>query len=518
MRLKELLNFNPIIVQCHDNPDADAIASGYAVYKYFLDAGKDVCFVYAGVNELQKANLKLMIDYLGIGDTLKYVKNVDDFLYTYKDVYTESPVFPGLVVTVDCQYGAGNVTKIPSTDMAIIDHHQIEITDVKLSEIMPGLGSCSTLVWNMLKQEGIEVEDTKLGTALYYGLYTDTNSFSEIANPMDMDLRDSIPFEKTTIHTLKNSNFSLAELDIAGVAMIRHIYNPIHKYAIIKAEQCDPNILGLISDFLLQVAEVHTCVVFNEWPNGFKFSTRSCVKEVYADEMASYLAEGIGSGGGHHEKAGGFINKTLYEKEYPTLHPEAYFSDKLNEYFDNCEVISAKEYDVDVSDMKLYAKKKIPLGYVMATDVFPAGTPATIRTLEGDFDFTIEDDIVIKIGIKGEAYPSKLAKLHESYEVTDMPFSMEDGVVIPKYKPTLRNRLDGKSAELMQYAKICIANGETFIYAKQLDRRVKIFTPWDTEKYMLGLPGDYFAVRHNDLHDMYIVEREIFGITYEEAK
>lgn len=256
MRLKELLNFNPIIVQCHDNPDADAIASGYAVYKYFLDAGKDVCFVYAGVNELQKANLKLMIDYLGIGDTLKYVKNVDDFLYTYKDVYTESPVFPGLVVTVDCQYGAGNVTKIPSVDMAIIDHHQIEITDVKLSEIMPGLGSCSTLVWNMLKQEGIEVEDTKLGTALYYGLYTDTNSFSEIANPMDMDLRDSIPFEKTTIHTLKNSNFSLAELDIAGVAMIRHIYNPIHKYAIIKAEQCDPNILGLISDFLLQVATV----------------------------------------------------------------------------------------------------------------------------------------------------------------------------------------------------------------------------------------------------------------------
>lgn len=518
MKLKDLLAYNQIIVQCHDNPDADAIASGYAVYSYLKDKGKDVYFVYAGVNEVQKANLKLMLDYLEIGDTLKYVKNVNEFLYSFKNVYNENPVFPGLVVTVDCQYGAGNVTKIPASNMAIIDHHQIEITNVKLNEIMPGLGSCSTLVWNMLKQEGIEIEDIKLGTALYYGLYTDTNSFSEIANPMDMDLRDFIPFEKTTIHTLKNSNFSLQELDIAGVAMIRHIFNPTHMYAIIKAEQCDPNILGLISDFLLQVAEVHTCVVFNEWPNGIKFSTRSCVKEVYADELASYLAEGIGSGGGHHEKAGGFINKTLYEKKYPTLHAEAYFSDKMNEYFDNCEVITAKDYDIDVSDMKVYSKKKIPLGYVMATDVFPAGTPATIRTLEGDFDLTIEDDIVIKIGIKGEAYPSKLSTLHESNEVLSNPFSLNDGIAIPKYKPTLRNRMDGKSADLLQHAKICIPNGETYIFAKQLDRRVKIFTRWDPEKYMLGLPGDYIAVRKNDLHDMYIVEKEIFAITYEEVK
>ena len=42
MKLSELLMFNPIIVQCHDNPDADAIASGYALYSYFKEKGKDV--------------------------------------------------------------------------------------------------------------------------------------------------------------------------------------------------------------------------------------------------------------------------------------------------------------------------------------------------------------------------------------------------------------------------------------------------------------------------------------------
>ena len=32
MRLKDLLSFNDIVIQCHDNPDADALGSGYALF------------------------------------------------------------------------------------------------------------------------------------------------------------------------------------------------------------------------------------------------------------------------------------------------------------------------------------------------------------------------------------------------------------------------------------------------------------------------------------------------------
>ena len=35
MKLNELLKFNDIVIQCHDNPDADALASGFALYWYF---------------------------------------------------------------------------------------------------------------------------------------------------------------------------------------------------------------------------------------------------------------------------------------------------------------------------------------------------------------------------------------------------------------------------------------------------------------------------------------------------
>ena len=34
---------------------------------------------------------------------------------------------------------------------------------------------------------------------------------------------------------------------------------------------------------------------------------------------------------------------------------------------------------------------------------------------------------------------------------------------------------------------------------------------------MLGKPGDYLAVRCDDLHDIYVIEQKIFGLTYEEV-
>ena len=57
MRLKELLEYTEIVVQCHNNPDADAIASGFGVYTYLKKHGKNVRLIYSGKNRIQKANL-----------------------------------------------------------------------------------------------------------------------------------------------------------------------------------------------------------------------------------------------------------------------------------------------------------------------------------------------------------------------------------------------------------------------------------------------------------------------------
>lgn len=504
MKLSNLEKYDPITIQCHDNPDADAIASGYGLYCYFFDKGKNVSLVYSGRNEIQKSNLRLMIEHLGI--PIQYIQMSENM--EKRD---------GLLITVDCQYGAGNVTRLEADTVAIIDHHQVEVEDVELAVISPELGSCSTLVWNMITEGGYTVTDENgLGTALYYGLYTDTNQFSELRNPLDKDLREGVEFDNSLITLFRNSNLSLKELEIAGIAMLRYSFNEEYEFAVIRSQPCDPNILGLISDFLLQVDQIKTCVVFNETGDGYKISVRSCVKEVNASELAAYLTEKVGSGGGHYDKAGGFISKKLFHDMYRNLHAEGYFNNRMMEYFDSFDLIYAKDYGADISLMKLYEKKKLSLGYVNIWEVLPVGTPITIRTLEGDMDMVVEDDLVIMIGIKGEVYPNRLEKFERSYVRQDGEYCYHC-CTDREYVPTIKVRSTGQTLPLVKYARLCIPSGTVKIYARQLERGVKVFTAWDKEKYMLGKPGDYLAVRCDDYHDVYVVEKVIFGRTYREV-
>ena len=88
----------------------------------------------------------------------------------------------------------------------------------------------------------------------------------------------------------------------------------------------------------------------------------------------------------------------------------------------------------------------------------------------------------------------------------------------PVYIPTVHNRQDGKVTEISKYAKVCQSSGGTHIYACPTTKRVKIFTEWDQEKYMAGKIGDYMDVRMDDLHDIYIIEKDIFAETYDEFK
>lgn len=499
MKLSELSKYNPIIIQCHDNPDADAIASAFALYTYFKQSQKKVRIIYSGDYEIQKSNLVIMVKELSI--PIEYVPR-DTKLSDLKE--------DGILITVDCQYGAGNVSHFDAKNVAIIDHHQEEISNIPLSDIRSNYGSCSTVIWNMMVKENFDFSaQTDLGTALYYGLYSDTNSFSEIRNPIDMDLRDSIPFSASLVSTLRNSNISLKELEIAGIALIRYIINEEHQFAIIKSQPCDPNILGLISDLVLQVDCVKTCVVYNETDAGIKFSVRSCTKEVKASELAAFLAADIGSGGGHLEKAGGFIGRGLYQKYYSSLHTEAFFSQKLTDYFDNTLVIYASTYDIDMSGMSKYAKKPLHLGYVDPTDIFDTGTALTVRTLEGDLDVIADGSFYLMIGIKGEVYPIKKDRFLASYQKLDGEFKFEG-----EYEPTVKNQFNGKTEQILEFARPCITTGTTHIHAREISKRTKIFTAWDQEKYVLGVPGDFIAVRCDDIHDIYIVERDIFFKTY----
>ena len=294
MRLRDLLEYNQIIVLCHDNPDADTIASGFGIYTYFKEQKKDVRLVYGGTNVIRRSNLLMMVNELEI--PIEHVRSLK----------SEEPA--ELLITVDCQYGEGNVSSYPAKNIAVIDHHRTEKELPELSRVESHLGSCATLVWEMLKEEGVDINTNEdLATALYYGLYKDTGNFETIYEEKDIQLKEEAAFDYGLIQRLKNANISIEELETAGAALLRCDYNEQYRFAVVKAGACDPNVLGLISDMVLEVDAIDVCVVFNLQQHGVKLSVRSCDEHIPANELAGKLCKGIGSGGGHDMKAGGFL-------------------------------------------------------------------------------------------------------------------------------------------------------------------------------------------------------------------
>ena len=66
MRLEELLQYDDIMIQCHDDPDADAIACGWTLLTYLESKGKTPRLVYTGERKVRKVNLLLMLDKFSI--------------------------------------------------------------------------------------------------------------------------------------------------------------------------------------------------------------------------------------------------------------------------------------------------------------------------------------------------------------------------------------------------------------------------------------------------------------------
>ena len=492
MRLKDLLRFQDIVIQCHDNPDADAIASGYALKWYFEKNGKDVRFIYRGRNEIKKSNLMIMVKKLEV--PIEYVPFISD------------EKIPDLLITVDCQYGEKNVTMTEAKKVAIIDHHRKLVeTDEKFSNINNELGSCATVVWKMLREEGLDPNENKLvATALYYGLYTDTNRLSEVSHPIDRDMLDSLNFNKAIVTEMSNSNISLNELQITGKAILNYEYHDSNKYLVIEAEPCDPSILGVISDFALETEGVDVCVAFFVGPYEVKFSVRSCSKEVYANELAAFIADGIGGGGGHILKAGGTIKPDLLTKPAKEV-----INERLALYYDTYLVIYAKDTTLDTSRMRRYSKIQQTMGTVRLADVFPVGTHINIRTLEGDVDTVIDEEAYLMIGVEGEIYPISEQKVKSSYEFTNFVYTRDF-----EYEPRIRNSGTGEIKYVLPYAKTVRSLGTSIIFAKPLEQPVKLFTAWTEDKYYSGRVGDYIAVRADDEHDIYIINKDIMDKSY----
>ena len=208
--LTPFLDRKNIVIQCHNYPDADAIGSAFALYRFFTAKGVDCRIVYGGSAAISKINLRLFVEKLHIP-----VEHISEEFWV-----------DGLLITVDCQYLSSNIVHFPADEVLMIDHHrQGENIDkirnsgiVCYSCIKEHYGSCASVIYQLLQKSDF-APDLSMSTALYYGLYMDTNEFSEVRHPADRETRDELIFDDGIFTLLKNSNLSPKELKQAGASM-----------------------------------------------------------------------------------------------------------------------------------------------------------------------------------------------------------------------------------------------------------------------------------------------------------
>lgn len=519
MRLEDLLSYQDIVIQCHDKPDADTIVSGFALLKYLRQKGKSPQLVYTGPQKVTRGSLHEMITRFDI--PLTYVERLEEA--------------PELLITVDCRAGERNVTALPHRTLAVIDHHTVKDGEVlpALSEVRDegeGYASCATVVWVMLKEAGFPVEeDSQLPTLLYYGLYMDTQELKS-ARKMDKEMLDSLICDVDIVTQLQSVNLSLEEIGIIGRAFNSLHVNPRHRFAVAQAEPCDPDILGIVGDEMMKVAGVDVSAAYCmlEGDQGLKVSVRCRRKGHSAAELIAWLVRSMGNdGGGAPSKAAGRMPKTFLEEacagdDWDDLSGAAgrMIYRMLTDYFE----VPLKEFKTGEYTPELAAqlcgeppvlcrKKKVPVGYVKATDLFPEGEEILLRMLEGDAKKTVTPELYIMVGVDGEIYHNSLDKLQKNYDLMEEPFPVSGG---SPWQPKIYRYTDRAVKLLAPHAKTCVAKDGALIWACQLSCRMKVLTKWG--EWHLGEVGDWLASQDTDRQDIYIIQKSIFERTYERAE
>ncbi len=506
MKLQDLLDYGgDIAIQCHDNPDADALASGWGIFSYLESKGRKPLLFYGGRNGITKPNLVKMVGVFGI--PVRHCPGMERF--------------DGLLLDVDCQYGAGNVQRIEAPLASVVDHHVQEKALPELCVFQPGVGSCSVLVWRMLADAGFPLS-RELQTALLYGLYTDTNAYSESRHPLDRDMRDALTdIDMDVFNSLRLSNMSEDGIRLVGRALETLAIDRASSCATLNVEGCDPNVLGYISDLVLEVDGVDSVAV-SSWQGdgGCKFSVRSAVREVPAPQLAQFIARGLGSAGGHEAKAGGWISGEKFRALGTGAGIQDFMARRMRLFRETHAVVDCSRPETlpDLEGFQAYRKLKVVRGAVFGEKLCAVPSKLRVRTLEGDMEIGSAGAVIV-FGVAGEVYAMGRERFEKTYQLLEGPYSRPEAP-IKGYQSNVLDMDAGRLfslEELVSLAHACVSRDESVIRARQLgeSEHVLVFTRWDPRRPFAGGPGDWLACYGEG--DFAVIGRDIFERSYQDA-
>ena len=283
----------PLVILPHDNPDPDALACA-ATLRYlvreFLD--KDAVIARGGI--VGRAENRAMLKYLNID--LQPVGEID----LRGDVH---------VALVDTQPGRSNnslpADRVPTV---VIDHHPAyaEYSGVPFLDMREHYGATSTILTEYLQESRLEAE-SKIATALFYGIAAETQDLGRESTPADIAAAQFLyPFaNKRRLAKIENARVPRVYFRAFHDAIERAT---VHGRAVVSTlpEVQYPDMVAEVADFLLRLDDVEWACAIGTFGEFLQVSLRTTERDVNAGDILQRVL-GTDSAGGHDMTAGGRI-------------------------------------------------------------------------------------------------------------------------------------------------------------------------------------------------------------------
>lgn len=293
--LKSVADARDVLVVTHNNPDPDAIASGWALLVLVRTRLEKPGRLVAGGAIVRAENLR-MVELLK--PPIELVDRVE-------------PDADTAVVLVDCHPLAENhlLDGESMRPVAVIDHHDRPRGRIRnaYTDIRPRAAASATLVTQYLREQKVE-PGQDVATALIYALNTDAQAAGTTFTRGD---RSAILWLTERFDPAKLTDIENAPLhrdyyaDLLLAMQSTFIYEDAALCFLPRAS--GPEIIGEVGDLLIRCEHTRRVLCGAAINEDLFFSVRTSAAGGDANTLMQRVLKGLGRGGGHLHRAGGKI-------------------------------------------------------------------------------------------------------------------------------------------------------------------------------------------------------------------
>jgi nanoRNase/pAp phosphatase (c-di-AMP/oligoRNAs hydrolase) len=293
--LNVLADYPRVVVVMHDNPDPDAIATGWAIYALIEERLQKPVRLLGGGGIVRAENrhlVELLSPPLELVDQLR--------------VNGETAV-----VLVDCTVGTTNhlATRAGVHPVAVIDHHlgNERPADLRFLDSRAEAAASASIAASHLREQHVD-PGVKLATAILYAIRTDRSGSDAHHSRLDREMVKWLTdlADPALLAEIENAPLPREYFGDLTLALLRaFVYDDSAICFLPRASGAE--IVGEVADLLVRCRSIQRVLCAAFVGDDLMLSSRTKETGGNAAELLSSTLRGLGGCGGHEHRAGGKI-------------------------------------------------------------------------------------------------------------------------------------------------------------------------------------------------------------------